>query len=97
MRDKVNKRRIWGTVLTVVGIVILVVSSLSVLVWRRFGYVEHYANCSDGITVWRRNPGAFASYRYRVKRGITTLESGLSMKELREFLDGYSCVILGGG
>ena len=97
MQGKANKRRVLGTVTTIIGIVALIILSLFVLAWRKFGYVERYATCNDGITVWRRDPGAFASYRYKIKRGTTTLESELSTKEVHEFLKDYDCVIPGGG
>lgn len=66
------------------------------MIWM-FGAAELAAKCDDGLSVWRRNPGIASSYVYEIRDGTTIIESGLRMKQLKEPLDGYHCIFLGGG
>ncbi len=87
----IKKWRVFGFIACVV--VFLGLAILAIWAIWMFGAAELTAKCDNGLTVWRRNPGAASSYIYEVRDGITIIKSDLRMKELHE----YSCVFLGGG
>lgn len=62
-----------------------------------FDTAELHANCDNDLTVWRRNPGAFASYRYEIRDGNAIIKSGLTRNQLHDTLGETACLVLGGG
>lgn len=59
-----------------------------------FLFSEKFADCDNGYTVWRVNPGAFSGYIYEVRSGIIRAQRGLYWKHVKGFLDENNCKIL---
>lgn len=79
----------------VIGLVIVAFLG-SVLWWAwMFNFAELTAKCDNGFTIWRRNPGAFSSYIYEIRDGITLVETGLRTQYLKDLPEEYSCRFLG--
>lgn len=84
--------------LCIFGVVLLVVTlSCAYLLWGWVLKPELTAECDNGITIWRRNPGAFSSYRYEVRGGDKASGIHLTFTELDDYVDTSHCRFLGGG
>lgn len=85
-------------ILCVFGIIFLVVAlSFAYLLWGWTLRPELAAKCDNGVTIWRRNPGAWSSYRYEVRGGDKTSGIYLTFSQLDDYVDAGSCLFLGGG
>ncbi len=80
-------------------VTILVTAAIGFGIWLfwLFGLAELAAKCDDGFTIWRRNPGAWSSYIYEIRDGVTLIETDLRSKDLNDFSHEHHCVFLGGG
>ncbi len=97
-KNATSHKAIRITVITVVVVVFCVVALFCYMVWGwMLELAELAAECDSGRTVWRRNPGAFSSYVYEIRDGKKTIETGLRMKQLDDFLGDDHCTFLGGG
>lgn len=85
-------------VLCVFGVIFLVaVLSCAYLLWGWMLKPELAAQCDNDVTIWRRNPGAFSSYRYEVRGGDKASGIHLTFKQLDDYVDTSHCRFLGGG
>ncbi len=89
-----NKKTFFG-VACILGLIVLVVA-LSIA-WALWGWMlkpELAARCDNGVTIWRRDPGAFSSYRYEVRGGEKKSGIYLTRKELKDYVDTSHCLFL---
>ncbi len=85
-------------VLLIFGIIFLVAAlSFAYLFWGWMLKPELAAECDNNVTIWRRNPGAFSSYRYEVRGGDKASGIKLTYKQLDDYVDTSRCHFLGGG
>lgn len=84
--------------LCVFGVIFLVVALFcAYMLWGWMLKPELAAKCDNGVTIWRRNPGAFSSYRYEVRGGDKASGIKLTFKELDDYVDTSHCLFLDGG
>lgn len=85
-------------VLCVFGVVFFVV--MLFFAWLLWGWMfqpELAAECDDSVTIWRRNPGAWSSYRYEVRGGDKASGIHLTRSQLSDYVDTSHCRFLEGG
>lgn len=85
--------------LCIIGVAICVAAFLvwGVLHIWMFKAAEIHAECSDGLTIWRRNPGAWSGYVFEIRDGTKVIESGLRSRHLDDFMKEHGCHTLEGG
>lgn len=91
-------RKIRRLVATIIGMIILLILALWLVFWLWIrANTELAAECDDGFTIWRRNPGAFSSYIYEIREDGIAIQSGLRYRNLESFLSEHGCLFLDGG
>lgn len=99
MRD-MNKSAILKILkgLCIFGVVILVIALFGAyMIWGWILKPELAARCDNGVTIWRRNPGAYSSYLYEVRGGDRKSGIKLSSSQLDDYVNTSLCLFLDGG
>lgn len=93
-----NKRMIFR-ILCVFGVAVLVIMLFGAYVLWGWMVVpaELTARCDNGVTIWRRDPGAFSSYRYEIRDSTGIIATKLTFNQLKDRLGVSQCLFLGGG